>query len=534
MANDEGPRLETVAEASGYRRTSTHREVQDFLERLRARTAGLRVLSMGRSGLGQDMPVVVVSGREAFTPQAAKDARLPVVLVIANIHAGEVEGKEACLMLARDVTTGPLARLAQRATILLVPDYNPDGNDRIDPKNRALDLANLEGQVGPEGGVGTRYTGAGWNLNRDYTKQDAVETRHLAALMREWAPHVVADCHTTDGSIHGYELTYDTSRNLGSCPPGPAEYVRDRLLPAVSARLRARTGFRTWFYGNFRTQEDPTSGWESYPPLSRYGSHFRGLLGTMDVLLEAYSYVDFRTRCDVMYGILVDLLDEVGDRGAEVVSIVEGAAERSRRETGARVGIDYGEPVREGGRLSFRHVGRAAYEHVVEAWDLDSQVARRIPGRERRDWRTTYYGRYEPTVVVTAPAAYLVPAARASAIERLLSHRLDVLRVGRAQRVRGTTYRIATRETTASPDVGDAPRTETVFGVEPSEAEVEAREGDAVVPVAQPWGRLAVYLLEPHSDDGLARWGHFDDLRVGDAFPVRRLGAVPAAVTPWA
>ena len=118
-------------------------------------------------------------------------------------------------------------------------------------------------------GLSNTGTGAGWNLNRDYTKQDAVETRRLAALLSEWMPHVVVDCHTTDGSVHGYELTYDTSRNLGSCPTGPALFARDRFLPDVSAGLFARTGFRTWFYGNFKEQTDPASGWESYPPLAR-------------------------------------------------------------------------------------------------------------------------------------------------------------------------------------------------------------------------------------------------------------------------
>jgi len=111
---------------------------------------------MGKSGLGQDMPVAVLSADRRFTPEAARAAGRPIVLVIANIHAGEVEGKEACLMLAREMTTGALSRLMERATVLLIPDYNPDGNDRIDVKHRALDLKALEGQVGPAGGVGTR------------------------------------------------------------------------------------------------------------------------------------------------------------------------------------------------------------------------------------------------------------------------------------------------------------------------------------------------------------------------------------------
>ncbi len=71
--------------------------------------------------------------------------------------------------------------------------------------------------------------------------------------------------------------------------------------------------------------------------------------------------------------------------------------------------------------------------------------------------------------------------------------------------------------------VGTAVRTETVLRVEARRETFDARAGDVIVPMAQPWANLATYLLEPHSDDGLARWGHFDDVRVGDDFPVRRV-----------
>lgn len=356
--------LLTVAEASGYRRTSYHREVLEFLARLASRTPHVRVASMGASGLGQDLAYVVVSRRGLFTPEAARASGLPVVLIVGNIHAGEVEGKEACCMLARDATLGGRTTLTDGCVLLLLPDYNPDGNDRIDKANRALDLDKLEGQVGPEGGVGTRYTGAGWNLNRDYTKHDAVESRCLSGLLATWRPHVVVDCHTTDGSIHGYELTYDTARNLASCPPGPAVFARDVLLPEVTRGLFERTGFRTWFYGNFRDNLAPERGWESYPPLARYGSHFRGLLGGVDILLEAYSYVDFRTRCDVTHGILVEIVERVVARGPEIVAMVARAAadtvaRGAAPAPGDLVGIDYGVPTR---------TRRGAGEQRRETW----------------------------------------------------------------------------------------------------------------------------------------------------------------------
>src|SRR5207248_7257333 len=102
-------------------------------------------------------------------------------------------------------------KLLSRVCLVVIPDLNPDGNDRISPDNRRLDLAKLEGQSNPQGGVGTRYSGEGWNLNRDYTKQEAPDSRNLAQLVNHWWPHVFVDCHTSDGSITAFDLTYDTS-----------------------------------------------------------------------------------------------------------------------------------------------------------------------------------------------------------------------------------------------------------------------------------------------------------------------------------
>ena len=182
--------LLTVAEASGYRRTSLHAEVEAFIGALARRTDRMRMESMGSSGEGRDIPVLILSDDRLFTPaeaHAAADAEgRPVVMIVCNIHAGEVEGKEAAQMLARDMTTGDLGRLLKGATVVLVPNYNPDGNDRIDPKNREIDRSRVHGQDGPATGVGTRYTGEGFNLNRDYMKFDAVESRHLSRLFGAW------------------------------------------------------------------------------------------------------------------------------------------------------------------------------------------------------------------------------------------------------------------------------------------------------------------------------------------------------------
>jgi len=479
----------TVAETSDYRATSTHADVLRFIEELKPLRPVFRVESMGRSAKGQDMPVLVF-GEKPGTP---------VVLVLANIHAGEVEGKEALLMLARDLPE----KYFEKLTLLFVPNYNPDGNDLIDVKNRALDLAKLEGQIGPEGGVGTRYTGEGINLNRDYMKMEAVESRNLSKLQAKWRPHLTVDSHTTDGSIHGYALTFDTSH----IPCGPSAYVHETMLPDVSRRLESRTGLKTFFYGNFVDEAEPSKGWATYSHLPRYGSHYRGLTGRMDILLETYSYISFKDRVFTTVEILKDIFDYTIEHAAEILKICD-EGERARPDP---VGIAYGPPVAIG-------------DCEILAWDMESQLARKIPGRLPRLYRMPHLAKFVPSKTVTRPAGYVIPRELTRVIEKLEHHGIRLERLPIAMKYVAERYRVHGVSKASSPDVGSMTREETVVAVARELGPLEARTGDVVVRTNQVLGTLAAYLLEPESDDGLLRWGYFDaQARIGEFLPVARV-----------
>jgi hypothetical protein len=476
----------TVAEKTGYRETSRHSEVLAFIEELKRIRPVFRVESMGKSGRGQEMPVLVFG---------EKPGR-PVVLVIANIHAGEVEGKEALLMLARDLPE----KYFEQLTLLFIPNYNPDGNDLIDVKNRQLDLKNLEGQIGPEGGVGTRYTGEGINLNRDYMKLEAVESRNLSKLQANWRPHLTVDSHTTDGSVHGFALTYDTSH----IPCAPSTYVHTKMLPDVSRRLEKRTGLKTFFYGNFVDEADLSKGWATYPHLPRYGSHYRGLTGRMDILLETYSYIPFKDRVFTTYEILKDIFDYTIEHGPEMMKIcAEGEAARPDP-----VAISYGPPQKIG-------------DCEIVAWDMESQLARKIPGLEPRTYRMPHLAGFVPSRTVPRPAAYLVPGTLAAKLEH---HGIRVERLTADRTFEGERYRVDAVSKAGSPDAGSMKREETVVTVARLPGPITASAGEALVPTDQTLGTLAAYLLEPESDDGLVRWGYLDAVaRPGVILPIARV-----------
>jgi hypothetical protein len=531
--------LLTRAERTDFQETSLHADVIDFIRQIRRANPDLvRVGSIGSSAEGREIPSVVLSGRGAFTPASARKAGLPIVMVIGNIHAGEVEGKEALLAFMRDMTVPrdngdppPLRALIDQLTLVIVPIFNPDGNDRISPENRKLDLVALEGQIGPPTGVGTRNTGEGWNLNRDYMKQEAIESNHLARFYGTWWPHVFIDCHTTDGSIHAYDLTYDTAHTPRSGHPAPIEYVRTRLLPAVTDAVFKGYGRRGYFYGNYRDQDDPTSGWETYPGLPRFGSHYRGLTGRLDILLETYSYIDFRARVETIGAFLLEIFRYVAAHADEVIATAD-LAERETIEAGKNprpddfVGINYGVARRaEDGSLVFDWPVAYLEDTEIVAFDRPSIRQRRVPGRRLVTYPTAHLARFIPTVAVPRPFAYVV--TQPDIAPKLRQHNIELSTLSEPVDLDVETYVVLASEKTTSPDICTGiDRFETVLSVRKERRRVSFDAGTLVVPTGQRLGNLFVYLLEPESDDGLARWEFFDRrVRIGQPFPVHRLGS---------
>ena len=228
---------QTRAEKTHYEETSRYDDVLAFLDVLARQTPRVRVETFGTSEEGRDLPLVVVGDPPASAPPA-RSSRLPVVLVMANIHAGEVEGKEAALHLMRRLTLGDLQPLLPSAVWLFAPIYNADGNEQISLDHRVE-------QNGPIGGVGTRENAKGLDLNRDFMKLESSEARALVALLTRWDPDVVVDLHTTNGSYHGYHLTYAPPLDPNT-DPGLDTFTRDRLLTTVREAMNARHGFRTY------------------------------------------------------------------------------------------------------------------------------------------------------------------------------------------------------------------------------------------------------------------------------------------------
>ena len=218
-------KLLTVAEQSNYRATSRHAQVVDFCERLAKQCPYVRLGQLGTSFEGRKLPLIILADPPVATAEEAAKTNKLVVFAMGNIHAGEVDGKEGLLMLARDIGMAAERPLLKNLILVIAPIFNADGNERMNKTNR-------RGQVGPEEGMGVRPNAQGFDLNRDYVKLESPECRALVHFLNVWDPAIVIDMHTTNGSYHRYTITYEGPRN----PAGNAKViaaVRDEMLPDV-------------------------------------------------------------------------------------------------------------------------------------------------------------------------------------------------------------------------------------------------------------------------------------------------------------
>ncbi|HEX8317031.1 M14 family metallopeptidase [Longimicrobium sp.] len=497
----------TRPERSGYTQTSSYADVVGFLDTLRARGAAIHVDTLGTSTEGRVIPYVVASRPLVRTAEEARRLGRPVVYLQGNIHAGEVEGKEALQALLRDLTMSPGPNVLDSLVLVVVPIYNADGNEAMGPQERQRSEQN-----GPAL-VGQRPNAQGLDLNRDYMKAEAPETRGALALFREWAPELIVDLHTTNGSYHGYALTYSPSLNPASGAAGA--YTRDRLLPELRRRVRERRRYETFDYGNFSLRygadvntDSTREGWFTYDHRPRFGTNYYGLRGGLSVLGEAFSHDPFERRVKSTYAFVAELLSLVAERSGEVMAYTGSAP------AGAAV------PVRS-------ELTRSPYvgEVLAEILEADSDSVPDEPGVHPgirrtgrfRALRMPVYDRFDPTLQRTPPAAYLLDASQTDAVALLRRHGIEVEALSTERRVRGQAFVVDSVARAPRPFQGH-----NEVSVRGSWQPVErtAPAGSFLVRTAQPLGTLAVYLLDPESDDGLTTWNIFDPwLRPGAEHP---------------
>ena len=497
------PRIwQTKAERSQWKQTADYEETMRYCRQLEAGSRWIKLESFGRTGQGRELPLLIVSKERVFTPEAARALGKPIVLIQNGIHSGEIEGKDASLMLLRDLAVlHRREELLDSVIVLVVPMFSADAHERRGRYHRI-------NQNGPDE-MGWRHTPIGLNLNRDYTKLDAPEMRALIGnLYTKWWPDLLVDNHTTDGADYRYDITWAANHGAGM-PAALDRWVGTNLERDVIARLVKR-GHVVSPYFDFRTYNNPRGGLEYGNSPPRFSTGYPPLQSRVALLVETHMLKPYGARVKATYDLMLSLLEELHARPRALTQAVRDAEaeaiERAQSKDAARRMVV----------LSSRVSDRGAafpWRGVATRWEKSDITGALVPRYSNVPWDTTVtlYRDTQPALTVRQPAGgYVVPQEWGAVLDRLALHGIRTRTLSRAWSDTVEMTRVADRTLAAEPFEGR--QNVRVLSVR-SERQLRAfRAGDVWVPLDQRGGPLAVALLEAQAPDGFLAWGFFSTI----------------------
>lgn len=464
-------------------------DTRAWFDRLDAASDLIRLEQFGVSPEGRPIYAVMAS-KDGPTFDPAK----PVLMIQAGIHPGEIDGKDAGMMLLRDIAFYGKDALLDRVNLILIPILSVDGHERASAYSRP-------NQRGPRI-QGWRNTATNQNLNRDYLKLDQPEMRAVRGLIVKYQPDLYVDVHVTDGMDYQYDVTYGFNGEDGAYSRSPAAsaWLDTVLKPAMNDALSAQGHIPGELVFGI-DEQDPKKGLGDGGLGERYSNGWGAAAHVPTILIENHSLKPHEQRVLGTYVFIEEALRLMAEKGADLRAAT--ASDKALRPAEIPVNFESDPtPVSTRDFLGIRY----------ETYDSPASGRREIRWLGEPDpevWKLPYYGS-KPSLMLKRPTAYWVPATRPDLIERLRVHGVQMEQIDAARTVLVSMLRLI--DPTLAPRANEGHVQATVKDVK-----VEARDwtfpiGSVRVPTDQPLGDVVVLLLEPQSSESFFAWGLFPEV----------------------
>jgi len=506
------PEWQTPAEKSGYRATPDYAETMAYLNRVAAAAPGkVKIEPFGQTGEGRDLDIVIASKNGVFDPVAIHASHRPIVLVQNSIHAGEMDGKDSCLALLRDmVITNTQAALLDNAVFVFIPMYNADGHERRSPYNRI-------NQDGPDE-MGWRGNGTNLNLNRDYLKADTPETRAFMKMFHQWLPDFFVDDHVTDGADYQYDVTFTIDDGPNVYGP-TARWIDDVMTPTLVKQVDSVPGhLASPTYITLNDDSDPAKGlgFNDDPP--RFSTGYMILENRPGMLVELHMLKDYKTRVTGNYEILRALM-QVVNRDADKLIKLNADADADAARLGSHPLGNQQFPLRlswSGETTPFLFRG---YRYTRQLSEISGAMWIKY-SHEPWDVSLPLATGFKVTASTIPPAAYIIPRQWTHVIDVLAAHQVEMERTSEPWTGQVETYHCSGMEWNRAPFEGRHPLFPGEGATEPGKFghcdlvtdTVIYPAGSVVVQLNQRLSKVALQWLEPEGPDSAMAWGLFDSI----------------------
>ena len=485
----------TLAEATDYRKSWNYADTITFAQKLDKASDKIVYQSFGKSGENRDLPLLIVSSGKEFTPKAAKKSGKAIILIQAGIHSGEIDGKDAGFALLRDIAiTKSRTELLKNSILLFVPIYNVDGHEMASPYNRI-------NQNGPDE-MGWRATSGGLNLNRDYMKADAPETRAFLKLWNLWKPDFFFDLHVTDGADFQYNITYEYA-HFGEVSPFIKNWMDQYFDGKIVSEVEKQGNLLT-HYLEFGGRE-VTSGIFTFIATPRFATGYAALRNRPGLLVETHSLKPYKSRVRGTYDVLWKTIEEINKSKASLFE----ANKKADEETINR-GKTYDAARQFPLKLNLTDKSEPFQLKAVEYKIEDSQISggkKLVYGTNPKEITVKKFDDAKIVASVAPPLYYIVPPQFQEAIERIEAHNIKFEKLTKPLTIEVESYRLTEPKWATMPF-----ENRLVLSYKPVPI-TETRTFPAnsiLIPLDQETANVAIHLLEPNSGDSLVYWGFFN------------------------
>ena len=518
--NVQAKRIETPAEAMKLYATPDAKTAFAFIRKLDAASDRIAVSEFGTTPEGRKL-LVVIAGE--------KNPENEVVFLQAGIHAGEIEGKDAGMMLLADIAANEkrARHWLDHTTLVFVPILSLDGHERTSPFNRI-------NQNGPNE-MGWRATSQRLNLNRDYIKADAPEMRALLALINEWNPDLLIDSHTTNGADYQYDLTWSLDDAVTQSPR-LREWQKQALVDRVQPRLE-KQGHLIAPYIELNNNNDPMQGFTNFGAGPRYSTGYAVTRGRVGLLLETHMLKSYPVRVRATYDVVTAILDDLAAHPGElravtrqvdadiVARVKDPSASLPIQVTNAGIAEDY----------AFK-----GFEWTVVDSEISADKWIRYDPKKPKTFTVPFYHEVKVTQSVTPPAAYVVPPQWTAVRDRLRAHGVRIEEIAKPVKVSAEMSVLG--NPVYAPGSFEGRVNLNTFTHQREKRDVDIVAGSWLVPMDQPLANVAIHILEPDAPDSAVRWGDFNsifeqrefaDARVAEQVARDLIAADPALKTEF-
>ncbi len=479
---------QTPFEKSGGQQSATYLQAIEWYEMLAQKSTTAKLMCMGQTDAGQPLHLFLMSKDHDFNPQKWHEKGKVVLLINNGIHAGEPDGIDACMMMARDLLTHN--SIPDNVAIGIIPVYNIGGCLNRSSTSRA-------NQNGPED-YGFRGNSQLLDLNRDFTKCDSKEAKSFSQIFQLLNPDIFIDNHVSDGADYQHTMTLLTTQydKLGKIQ---GEWLRDHFEPLIYASM-AKKGWDLVPYVDFE-YTDTHKGMTMFYEPPRYGSGYAALFHSFSFVPETHMLKPFSQRVKSTYDLMFSMINESSINSQAIIAKRKEEMDYCAHQTWLP--------------LKWAPDTTKKNQMIFKGYEKDSAVS------EATGLQKYYFNHQKPFVQsipfycyfkaidsVKVPENYIIQAGWSEVIERMKTNGVNMMPLKNDTTIKVTVTYIQSYKSYP-----------TAYEKHHKNYEVKTREvtdsirflaGDFLISSRQPTRRYLAEMLEPRGDDSFFAWNFFD------------------------